>query len=215
MATILERNKNTKVQRKTREEYAEDALYREVWEEVNNEKTLSFIKKYYRHMLIVAGALIIIAAGIQIGLRVHHNARIAGAVNYEEALALGDAAALDALGRAHGANGDLAMLQSYAMTGDAAKLEYLADNGKTRDIRDLARLHVVARMGDTWDAARVEKYLGELNTKKSPYYYTAILTIAQKHLADGNRTAANTWLDKIINDADAPATAMGMAVTLR
>lgn len=215
MATILERNKNTKVQRKTREEYAEDALYREVWEEVNNEKTLSFIKKYYRHMLIVAGALIIIAAGIQIGVRVHRNARIAGAVNYEEAVARADAAALDAIGRAHGANADLAMLQSYAMTGDVAKLEYLADNGKTRDIRDLARLHVVARMGDTWDAARVEKYLGELNTKKSPYYYTAILTIAQKHLADGNRAAANTWLDKIINDADAPATAMGMAVTLR
>lgn len=215
MATILERNKNTKVQRKTREDYAEDALYREVWEEVNNEKTLSFIKKYYRYLLAVAAALIIIAAGIQIGVRMHRNARIAAAINYEDAVARADAAALDSIGRGGGANADLAMLQSYAMTGDAAKLEYLADNGKTRDIRDLARLYVVARMGDAWDAPRVEKYLSELNTKKSPYYYTAMLTIAQKYLSAGNRAAANTWLDKIINDADAPSAVMGMAATLR
>ncbi|MDE5616045.1 MAG: hypothetical protein K2I81_04415, partial [Alphaproteobacteria bacterium] len=58
MASILERNKNVKVHKKTREEYAEDALYREVWEEVNNEKTQRFIKKYYRY--IVAGALVIL-----------------------------------------------------------------------------------------------------------------------------------------------------------
>ena len=35
MASILERNKNVKAPKKTREDYAEDALYREVWEEVN------------------------------------------------------------------------------------------------------------------------------------------------------------------------------------
>ena len=43
MASILERNKNVKAPKKTREDYAEDALYREVWEEVNNEKTQRFI----------------------------------------------------------------------------------------------------------------------------------------------------------------------------
>ena len=44
MASILERNKKLKPAKKTREEYAEDALYREVWEEVNNEKTQAFIR---------------------------------------------------------------------------------------------------------------------------------------------------------------------------
>ena len=43
MTSILERNKNLKKPvAKTREEYAEDALYREVWEDVNNEKRRSF-----------------------------------------------------------------------------------------------------------------------------------------------------------------------------
>ena len=44
MASILERNKKIAQKKKTREEYAEDALYREVWEEVNNEKTMAFVK---------------------------------------------------------------------------------------------------------------------------------------------------------------------------
>ena len=48
MASILDRKKNMKpaTPKKTREDYAEDALYREVWEDVNNEKTIAFFKKY-------------------------------------------------------------------------------------------------------------------------------------------------------------------------
>ena len=46
MASILERNKKLTQKKKTRADYAEDALYREVWEEVNNEKTMAFVKKY-------------------------------------------------------------------------------------------------------------------------------------------------------------------------
>ena len=44
MATMLERNKKVKAPKKTYSEHAQDALYREVWEEVNNEKTLQFVK---------------------------------------------------------------------------------------------------------------------------------------------------------------------------
>ena len=54
MATMLERNKKTKAPQKTRAEHYEDALYREVWEEVNNEKTMQFIKKYSKHIMIAA-----------------------------------------------------------------------------------------------------------------------------------------------------------------
>ena len=45
MSTILERHKKTKIPKKSLEEYAEDALYREEWEDVNNEKTMEFLKK--------------------------------------------------------------------------------------------------------------------------------------------------------------------------
>lgn len=216
MASILERNKNVKVQKKTREEYAEDALYREVWEEVNNEKTKRFVKKYYRY--IVAGALVImiVATSIQIGLRMHRDAKIATATNYETAVENADAAALAAIGaNGGGATADLALFQAYMLDKDATKIELLADKGNTRDFRDLARLHVIGIRGDKMTAKEVEKYLAPLNTKSSPYYYMGALTVAQKYLADGDRATANKWLDKIINDKNAPATISANAAALR
>lgn len=216
MASILERNKNVKVQKKTREEYAEDALYREVWEEVNNEKTKRFVKKYYRY--IVAGALVImiVATSVQIGLRMHRDAKIAAATNYEMAVENADAAALAAIGaNGGGATADLALFQAYMLDKDAAKIEQLADKGNTRDFRDLARLHVIGIRGDKMSAREVEKYLAPLNTKSSPYYYMGALTVAQKYLAEGDRATANKWLDKIINDKNAPATISANAAALR
>lgn len=216
MASILERNKNVKVQKKTREEYAEDALYREVWEEVNNEKTQRFVKKYYRY--IVAGALIImiVATAVQIGLRMHSDAKIAAATNYEIAVENADATALAAIGsNSSGATADLALFQAYMLDKDVAKIEQLAQKGNTRDFRDLARLHVVGIRGDKMTARELEKYLAPLNTKSSPYYYMGALTVAQKYLAEGDKATANKWLDKIINDKSAPAAISANATALR
>lgn len=217
MSSILSRNqKVAPKQKKTRQEYAEDALYREVWEDVNNEKTLKFIKKYYRHLVAAALVIMIIATGFQIGARHIAAQKMHTAEMYEEALA-----SIDANNLAHfaddasGATADLALFQAYLLDADVKKLERLANDGNTRDFRDLARLHVVNARGDDMSATDVEKYLADLDTKNSPFYYTASLTIAQKYLADGNRDAANKWLDKILNDKDAPASIVGTATTLR
>ena len=216
MASILERNKNAKPKQKTREEHAEDALYREVWEEVNNEKTMRFIKKYSRVILGVALGAMIVVTGVQIGVRAHNANKIARATAYENAVAAADAGALAGIGRAGaGATSDLAMFQSYLLDGDVTKLEYLATKGQTRDIRDLARLHIIGIRGDEMSADEVEKYLSALDTKKSPYYFTGRLLVAQKYLADGNRDAATKILDKIISDPDAPASISATAQTLR
>lgn len=216
MSSMLSRNQKVAPKKKTRQEYAEDALYREVWEDVNNEKTLKFIKKYYRHLIAGALVIMIIATGFQIGVR-HINAqKMRTAEMYEEALASVDANNLAHFADdASGATADLALFQAYLLDGDVAKLERLATDGNTRDFRDLARLHVVGVRGDDMTAADVEKYLSDLDTKNSPFYYTACLTIAQKYLVDGNRDDANKWLDKILNDKDAPASIVGTATTLR
>ena len=217
MATILQRNQNLKPKpKKTREEYAQDALYREVWEEVNNDKTIAFIKKYYRQMVVAALVIMIIVTGVQIGIRTHHNRMVARAINYETAVENVDAVALAAIGEnTSGATADLALFQSYILSGDIAKLEKLANNGDTRDFRDLAKLHIIGIRGDEMSASDVEKYLSGLNTKSSPFYYTACLTIAQKYLSEDNTDAANKWLDKIINDHDAPASISATAQILR
>ena len=216
MATMLERNKKVKAQQKTRQEYAEDALYREVWEDVNNEKTLQFVKKYSRHIIGGALAILIVATGIQIGLRTHRANKIATATAYEMAIENTDANALAALAdNSSGATADLALFNAYMIDQDVAKIEKLATNGNTRDFRDLAKLHVIGIRGDEMSAADVEKYLADLNTKSSPFYYTASLTIAQKYLASVDAENANKWLDKLINDPDAPAVISGNAAALR
>lgn len=216
MASILERNKNAKPVKKTRADYAEDALYREVWEEVNNEKTQRFIKKYYRHIIGVAAAVMIVVVGIQIGLHLRASARHSLAVNYETALGNLDANALAAMGKnAGGATADLALFQAYVLDKDVAKIEQLAEHGHVRDLRDLARLHVVANRGDEMTPAELEKYLGPLNTKSSPYYYLGAITIAQKYIAAGDKDTASKWLNKIVSDPDAPASLSGAAAALR
>ncbi len=216
MATMLERNKKVKAPQKTRQEYAEDALYREVWEDVNNEKTLQFVKKYSRHIIGSALAVLIVATGIQIGLRTHRANKIATASAYEMAIENTDANALAALAdNSSGATADLALFNAYMIDQDVAKIEKLATDGNTRDFRDLAKLHVIGIRGDEMSATDVEKYLADLNTKSSPFYYTASLTIAQKYLASGDAENANKWLDKIINDPDAPAVISGNASALR
>ncbi|HBS76331.1 MAG TPA: hypothetical protein DEA31_00505 [Alphaproteobacteria bacterium] len=216
MASILERKNKVKAPKKTREDYAEDALYREVWEEVNNDKTLAFIKKYSKYMVAGALSLLIVVTAIQIGVRTHRANKMAMAENYESAVLNMDANALAGIAKnASGANADLALFQAYVLDNDVAKLEELAKNGATRDFRDLAKMHIVALRGDDMTAADVEKYLSDLNTKKSPFYYTSRLVVAQKYLASGDRDNANKWLDVIINDADAPAVVSANAQTLR
>ena len=138
------------------------------------------------------------------------------AETYETAALKMDADMLNAVAEnTSGATGDLALFQAYMLDGDIEKLERLANNGDARDFRDLARLHIVGLRGDDMTAAEVEKYLAPLDTKKSPYYYTSRLTVAQKYLATGDRDSANKWLDIIINDPDAPAVISANAQALR
>ena len=216
MANMLERNKKVKAPQKTMQEHAEDALYREVWEDVNNEKTQQFLKKYGRYLIAGALAIMIIVTGIQIGIRAHHAARMATAENYETALENSDVNALVGISQnTDGATADLALFQAYVLDKDVAKLEELVANGKTPEFRDLARLHIVSLRGDEMDANALAEYLAPLDTPDSPFYYTAMLTIAQKYAATGDHANANKWIDKITGDPDAPAVIRADAETLK
>lgn len=217
MTTILQRNKNLKKPvQKTREEYAEDALYREVWEDVNNEKTQQFVKKYWKYIVGAVIAVMIVVSGVQIGLRMHRSAKLATASVYETALSNNDASALANLAKnSSGATSDLAMFQSYLIDKDAQKLEFLVVNAYTRDFKDLARLHLAAINGDKMSPDEFEKYLSDMNTKKSPLFYTSRLMVAQKYLSVGDRINADKFLNIIINDPDAPESVLLNAQMLR
>lgn len=216
MVKFLNNNKTVKTPKKTAEDYKEDALYREVWEEVNNEKTTLFVKKYYRILSAAAIGILIIATSIVIINQNHKANRTASVQNYEIAISAQDARALEALAKNNpSATSDLALFQSYMIDKDVKKLDALAKNGKTRDFRDLAKIHLAGILGDTLSPKDFENFLTSLNTKKSPYYYEANLLIAQKYLASGDKKNADIWLNKIINDSDAPAIISGTATSLR
>lgn len=216
MATMLERNKKTKAPQKTYAEHMEDALYREVWEDVNNEKTMQFLKKYSKHITVIVFIIMIIATGIQIGLRTYRANKIATANAYEMAIENADANALAALSdNTSGATADLALFQSYLLDRDTNKLEKLANDGNTRDFRDLARLHIIGIRGDNMTGTEMKNYLSEMDSKSSPFYYTARITLAQKYLSENNQDAANKILDEIIADKNTPSSIAAMAATLR
>ena len=214
---MLQRNKNLKQSvKKTRAEYAEDALYREVWEDVNNEKTQQFLKKYWRYIVGAVLGMMIVVCAIQIGTRMYRASKIATAQVYEEAIANVDAGALANLAKnSGGATSDLALFQSYLIDKNITKLEDLAQNGHTRDFKDLAKLHLATLNGDKMGVEEFVKYLSSMDTKKSPFYYTSRLLVAQKYLANGDKDAADKVLDVIINDKDAPASISATAQTLR
>lgn len=217
MVSILERNKNLKQPvKKTREEYAEDALYREVWEDVNNEKTQQFLKKYWRYIVGAVIGVMVIVCAIQLGTRMYWSSKIATATVYETAINNVDANALANLSKdTGGATSDLALFQSYLIDKDIAKLETLAKDGHTRDFKDLAKLHLATMNGDKMETEDFVKYLSSMDTKKSPFFYTARLMVAQKYLSVGENDKANKVLDEIINDKGAPASISATAQTLK
>lgn len=217
MTSILERKKNmNQPVKKTRADYAEDALYREVWEDVNNEKTQEFLKKYWRYIVGAVLAVMIIVCGIQIGVRAYNASRMASAIVYEDAISNVDAVALANFAKdTSGATSDLALFQSYLISNDITKLQDLASNGHSRDFKDLAKLHLASINGDKMDVNEFVKFMSSMDTKKSPFFYTSRLMVAQKYLAVGEKEAADKILDKIINDKNAPASISAMAQTLK
>ena len=217
MVSILERNKNLKKPvKKTYAEHAEDALYREVWEDVNNEKTQQFLKKYWRHIVAAVLGIMIVVCAIQIGTRMYWSSKMATARVYEEAIANVDANALANLAKDHGgATSDLALFQAYLISNDITKLQDLAENGHTRDFKDLARLHLASINGDKMELGEFVKYLSGMDTKSSPFYYTSRLMVAQKYLASGDKESSDKILDAIINDEKAPASISATAQTLK
>jgi len=234
MASMLERftggKKEPKAPGKTPQDHAEDALYREVNEEVQAQQAYEFVKKHAR-LLVAAAVLAVGTVGVLQLSRVH-SARTSqqSAAAYESAIMMMEAgnpvAAREALVRAarrsSGGMADLAMfsaakidLQSGNTEAGTAKLEQLVKDGRSRDFRDLALLNLAVMKADGMTPRQFEQYLAPVRTKRSPFYYTGLLLIAKKHLSVSDNASARRWLDKITNDRNAPVSIAAEANMLR
>ena len=225
MVTMLERfSKNKKVPKKTTDDHAEDALYREVWEEVNAQKTYEFVRKNSKILIAAGVAIIAIVIGIQI---YHHRSvklRVQSTEMFEIATAMmnnGSSAAETAMLRAaassNGGMSDLALFEAAMNSTDSkiAILEKLSTDGATRDFRDLATIHLASLTGDKMSPEEFEKLIAPLLTKHSPYYFTGLVLVAQKYASVGDKKHAMRFIDKVVSDKDAPASSIAMAEMMK
>lgn len=208
--------------KKTIEDHSEDALYREVWEEVHVQKLYDFIRRHFK-ILIVAAILVIVAVAAVVMVRhIKRSNALEVANGYESAMDMNPALAREALSRlaktTSGGMGDLALFKAYQLAisnndrADAfAKLEKLAADGATRDFRDLAVLQLAVMKADEMKADDVQKMMAPLMTKRSPFYFSGILFVAQKYMAENNADEARPLLKKITSDTHAPASVAAAA----
>lgn len=216
MASILERNNKLNKHKKTIEDYKEDALYREVWEDVNNEKTYNFIKRYYKYIIIAIAVIILIFFSIRL-IIIHqekkHNAFL---LQYETALSKLDNKKLEILSKSNERGmTDLALVYSYFMTLNKSQLNSLIKEAKTRDFRDFAIILNINSNGNKMSLKEFEKLISKINSKKSPFYWTGKLLLAQKYLTSNKQNEALEILNEITSDKDVPVIISSYAETLK
>jgi len=224
--------KSNTTPKKTMSEHAEDALYREVSEELRAQQAYDLARKHMRLLIAVAAAAVIIVIGVQLTKRHNAAALIESATAYESAVMMMEIdspnprAVTEALVRAakksRGGMADLALFSAARMdiqTGETEagleKLEQLAKRGATRDFRDLATLNLAMLRADEMTPREFQQFLAPVQTKRSPFYFTGLLLVAKKYLASDDPDAARIWIDRIITDKDAPATIAAQAGMLR
>ncbi|MDR2268967.1 MAG: tetratricopeptide repeat protein [Rickettsiales bacterium] len=202
--------------KKTLDEHSEDALYREVWEEVHAQKLYDFIRRHLKILIFAAVLIIVAVAGFVMIRHINRSNALEVASGYESAMDMNPALAREALSRlaktTSGGMGDMALFKAYQLAiaaGDhadaLAKLEKLADDGATRDFRDLAVLQIVVLKSGEMNAAEIQRMLAPLLTKRSPFYFTGMLFVAEKYLSENKIDDARPFLKKITSDSDAPA----------
>jgi hypothetical protein len=214
-----------KTPKKTLEEHSEDALYREVWEEVHTQKLYDFVRRHLKLLILGAVLLIAGAAAVVAVRQINHANAMEIADDYESALDMNPQLSREALSRlakkTGGGMGDLALFRAYQLAiraedrADALeKLERLAENGATRDFRDLAVLRLAELKGDNMTGADLQKMLAPLLTKRSPFYFDGLLFVAEKYLSESKYDKADPFLRKITSDADAPSSISALAEIL-
>ncbi|MDR0967460.1 MAG: tetratricopeptide repeat protein [Rickettsiales bacterium] len=227
MANILRRNQKTKLAPAPVNNHSDDALYREISEEVHAEKVYNFVRKNMRAIIICAIALVMIVAGTQLYKHFAYRSAVSQAKMFEDALALqasGDAAGAEkmyqmAAEKVSNGMSDLALFESAMIDIQAGrgteKLAQLATGGATRDFRDLARVRLATINGDKMSADEFAKFMRPAMTKKSPVYYTAMIMVAQKYIASDDTTAANKIIDEIISDKNTPENIRAIAQIIK
>ena len=213
------------IKKKTTAGHSEDALYREVWEEVHVQRIYSFVRRNIRWFLLLAVVTVLGVASVMVVRHVREVGMMDVAAKFESAMDMNPAIAREALLRlansSRGGMGDLALFRSYQFAlaledkdGAIETLERLIERGSTRDFRDLARIQMALIAVDSMTLVDFQKLLAPTMTKRSPFYYTGLLLMAQKYIAEDKYNDAKPLLRKILAEPGAPAIIAAVAEQL-
>lgn len=211
--------------RKSMADHSEDALYREVWEEVYTQRIYSFIRNYYKHLIALAILILLSVAVVMVVRHVRQSNLMDVAVRFESAMDMNPQIAQEALLRiansSRGGMTDLALFRAYQFamaTGDTdaavQNLNRLISRGATRDFRDLARIQLALLQGDEMSVNDFQRMIAPTMSKRSPFYYTGLLLMAQKFISEDRYSEGLPLLRKITGDRAAPASIAATAEQL-
>jgi hypothetical protein len=218
-----------KKDKKTLQEHQEDALYREVWEEVRVQRFYDFIKTNLR--MILAVSILIIASVVVFQIVRHNNAEKlkSETLTYESAMAMAGDRQLegaevllnklantssDGMGDLAGFRAAQIDIQQNRKDDAIAKLEKLAKDGSSRDFKHLAIIKLAVLKDDTATAKDFERMMAPVLSKRSPFYFTGLYLVATKYVSEKNYPVARGFLNKIITDKNAPTVIAAQAEAL-
>lgn len=194
-------------------------IFREVDEEVRQDRALALWKKY-QNVIITAAALIVLAAG---GWRFWQAQQLKAAYVADEKLQA--AMALSREGKAQEAEAEFVALAKDAPAGYAAIARLraageltakdrkgavaafdaiAADAGFDPLFRDAARLRAGMIRVDDADMKEIEQRLSPLAAAGRPFRSSARELLALAALKFGDLEVAGRWLDQIVTDSESP-----------
>lgn len=199
----------------------DDALFREVDEELRRERAQELWNRYGTYFIVAALALVVGVWGARFYMDRQAAAAAAAGAKFDKAIALAEEnksaeaiAAFEELARSgpagYAALAKLQIAAAHTKSGDKAKaavaLEALA-NDKSADqiLRSLAGLQLaMLKVGDG-DFTAIENRLNDLAADTSPWKANARELIAVGALKAGRTDAARTALEQLLADPATPA----------
>ena len=194
-------------------------IFREVDEEVRQDRALALWKKYQNAIVTVA-ALIVLAAGgwrfwqaqqlnaaytadekLQAAMALSREGKPQEAESAFEALSRSAPKGYAAIAQLRGA-GELAARDRKAAVAAFDKLA--ADSGFDPLFRDIARLRAGMIRVDDADMKEIEERLSPLAAAGQPFRSSARELLALAALKFGDLDAAGRWFDQIVTDSESP-----------
>ena len=194
-------------------------IFREVEEEVRQERLQKWWKKYGDYVVAGVSAIIIVVAGYKFWQHYDEQQRLKASSQYQSALQLNAGGQTDLAGKAYAQIAKDAP-SGYAAVAKMAEADTLLVQGKTQEalaiytalmnkdkagLGDVARIRAAWVQADTLSTEALRTLLAPLNNDKSAWRYMAREILAYRDYRDGKAQTAQKEFQALAANSDVPA----------